>query len=244
MSALTLRIIACVTMFLDHLGYCIGFTPFRMIGRISFPLYVFLIINGYLHTKNRLYYAARIGVMALISQLPFSLFETGKLLSPKLNVMFSLLLVLLAVWAADTLSKNKRTKYFALLPALVIVVLTLFEVIPVDYGPRGVLLGLVFWYFKDKPVFLWVGSFLATFLYPLLLIAKFCLFALLGQAIPFPVPDSWTLIQLFSLLCIPFIQVYNNQAGYKPQNPVAAKALQYGFYWFYPVHILVLALIF
>lgn len=244
MSAFTLRTIACVTMFLDHLGYCIAFTPFRMIGRIAFPLYVFLIVNGYLHTKNRLHYAARIGVMALVSQLPFSYFETGKLLEPKLNVMFSLLLVLFALWTVDKLSQNSKTKYFALLPSFGIFLLTFFEVLRVDYGPRGVLLALVFWYFKDKPVPLWIGSFLATFLYPILQIAKFCAFSLLGQNLIFPVPDTWTLIQLFSLLCIPLILVYNNQAGYKPQNPIAAKALQYGFYWFYPVHILVLALIF
>ena len=50
MSALTLRILACLFMFLDHIGYCLGsshplYFPLRCIGRLAFPIFVFLIVK-------------------------------------------------------------------------------------------------------------------------------------------------------------------------------------------------------
>ncbi len=92
LSGNTLKIIACVTMFIDHIGAAIllplikdGILPvgmsfatikiiyraLRCIGRTSFPLFIFLIAEGFTHTSNRLRYALSLFVFALISELPF-----------------------------------------------------------------------------------------------------------------------------------------------------------------------------
>lgn len=236
MTAFTLRLIALISMLFDHIGYCFGISPLRLIGRLAFPLYVYLIVNGYRHTRNRVRYALRLGVMAIVSQIPFSLFESGKILQLKCNVMVTLLLILLTVWGTDVLAKT----HFAPCPAVVFFLITYFGMIKCDYGCRGILLALVFWYFEDKPVLLWLGTFVSIMFYYLLSIAKFCALFLLGRGGVFPMPDTWGFVQLFALLSLPLIQLYNGKRGYAPKSPVAAKALQYGFYWFYPVHLLIL----
>ena len=244
LSAFVLRVIALLSMLVDHIGYILDFMPFRAVGRIAFPLYVYLIINGYRHTKNRTRYAFRLTVMAFVSQIPFSLFETQQIWQPKWNVMVTLLLILLTVWSTDMLSRKKTTRYFALLPAVFFFGITYFSVILTDYGCRGILLAMVFWYFEKKPILLWLGSFVSIMFYYLLSIAKFSALALLGQTVIFPWPDLWGWVQLFNLLSLSLIQCYNGKKGYTPQNPTVAKVLQHSFYWFYPVHLLILYFIF
>ena len=95
MSALTLRSIACVTMLLDHIGYLLAgrypfLMPLRWIGRIAFPLYVFLIVNGFRHTRSRPRYALRLALFAILSQIPFTLFCDNRVFYPHLNVFVTL----------------------------------------------------------------------------------------------------------------------------------------------------------
>ena len=93
MSAFALKIIAMVTMFIDHLfASCIdpygvdvwnisrhivpgtGTTLYwigRMIGRIAFPIFCFQIVEGVRYTKNWKRYMARLALLALISEIPF-----------------------------------------------------------------------------------------------------------------------------------------------------------------------------
>ena len=94
MSSFVLKIIAVVTMFIDHIGYAIfgKFSFFNYIGRISFPIFAFQISEGYAHTRDLKKYFLRLFVFAIISQVPFMLFH--KMLSNDftLNIFFTLLL--------------------------------------------------------------------------------------------------------------------------------------------------------
>jgi len=80
MSVFVLKIIAVVLMVIDHISYILSFsTPdnivlylMRLAGRVSFPIFCFLIVNGLEKTRDRQGYVARLGLFALISQLPFS----------------------------------------------------------------------------------------------------------------------------------------------------------------------------
>ena len=82
MSVFWLKIIALASMLTDHLGYVLSFTNFefashsvymRVVGRMAFPIYVFLMVNGARKSSDRKKYMGRMALFAFVSQLPFSL---------------------------------------------------------------------------------------------------------------------------------------------------------------------------
>ena len=102
MSSFVLKVIAIITMFCDHFGDAfIGHTSFfNLIGRIAFPIFAFQITEGYIHTKSLKKYMTRLGIFAIISQIPFILF-IRKFINPtsiSLNVFFTLFLGLLSIF--------------------------------------------------------------------------------------------------------------------------------------------------
>lgn len=245
MSALALRIIACICMLLDHLGYCLAshypfLEPLRWIGRIAFPLFVFLIVNGFRHTSNRLRYALRLFLFAVISQVPFALlFHHGDIFG-KLNVFFTLLLALLVVWSTDALRKHRIAKYFSFLPAVLIFTLYYYEILSSDYGAKGILLAMVFYLFDRKFILNFFGMLVSIYYNYLISFAYLLLNLLRGRSLYFPTPSKWELLQLFSLLSLPLIFFYNGERGRLPTRPAVKKAVQLGFYVFYPAHLLLL----
>ncbi len=243
MSALALRILACLCMLLDHLGYCIPrLRALRYIGRLAFPLFVFLMVNGYTHTSSRLRYALRFGLFALLSQVPFTLFCGYGSYFEKWNVFFTLLCGLLTLWATDTLLKNKITRWFSFVPGLFMAGLFYCGILSADYGLKGILLALVFRYLLSYRLLTVLGSFVAIY-FPQLLALGIALVKLcLGQEAVFSRPDVWNQTQIFSLLALVFIFLYNGKKGPAPASLPGKKALQWGFYLFYPLHLLLLYL--
>ena len=278
MSALVLRVIACVCMLLDHIGYCFAgrypfLTPLRWIGRIAFPLYVFLIVNGFRHTSNHFRYALRLAIFAVISQIPFALMFHRQELSQAidvvlkqplalittppgrtigtLNVFVTLLLALLTVWATDAMRKNRFLKYLCFLPAMAVFAVYYFGLIKSDYGAKGILLAMTFYLF-DRERFPTTGGRIAAFFLTalgmlvsiyhnyLISFGFFCLHYLQGRPHTIDPPTKWELTQLFSLLALVPIFLYNGKKGRLPASRGGAKAIQLGFYLFYPVHILML----
>ena len=119
LSGSTLKMIAIVTMFIDHIGAVIvermlltGNTGvytyeqiyildrvLRSIGRLGFPLFCFLLVEGFQHTKHVGKYACRLLVFALISEIPFNLAFSGSVFfSTYQNVFFTLLIGLITMW--------------------------------------------------------------------------------------------------------------------------------------------------
>ena len=93
-----LKIIATVTMIIDHIGYLLGKNYFylRYIGRLSFPIFLFLIVEGYFKTKNYSKYLFRLFIFALISEIPFNLFRNDKIFYSSLqNVIWLFVFILL-----------------------------------------------------------------------------------------------------------------------------------------------------
>lgn len=245
MSALTLRIIACVSMLLDHIGYLLAgrysfLMPLRWIGRIAFPLYVFLIVNGFRHTRSRPLYALRLAVFAVLSQIPFTLFCDHRVFYPHLNVFFTLLCALLAVWGTDVLRKGRFTKYICLLPALLLFAAMYYSPVRIDYGTKGVLLAMVFYLFDGKPVLTAVGLLGSVYYNRLLSLVLALLNLLRGRGFAFAPFTSWELAQNCSLLALVPIFLYNGTPGKLPKNPIAAKCTRLAFYAFYPLHLLLL----
>lgn len=128
-SGSTLKIIAIVTMLIDHIGAVVLarmvlsygthsgisaaisrdmlyqiYTISRNIGRLAFPIFCFLLVEGFQRTGNRIRYAIRLGVFAILSEIPFDLAFSSKVLEFSYqNVFFTLLIGLLTMMAADAL---------------------------------------------------------------------------------------------------------------------------------------------
>ena len=246
MSAFALRLIACLAMLSDHIGYCYGLEILRIIGRMAFPIFLYLIYNGYRHSSHPGKYALRLGMFALISQIPFSLFCANKLLIANGNVYITLLVCLLVVWGTDFLWKHKLVCIFSPIPALLGFGLYYFGILRSDYGPKGVLMIMVFYLFSGKKhwqkVATTVGVLVSVFYAKLMAVGFFCLYTMQGRAYTIPGFTRWELLQAFSVLALPVIFLYNGKKG-GVKNKKLAKKIQYTFYLFYPVHMMVLWLL-
>lgn len=241
MSVLALKIIACIAMLVDHIGYWHNLVPLRIIGRIAFPIFLFLIYNGYRHTSDKRKYVFRLLIFAFISQVPFSLFCYNVVWSGHGNVMFTLLLALLCIWAADLMMQHKILRWISPFPAIAVFFLYHFDVISSDYGAKAIIMAMVFYYFDGKKpynyIFVILGYMFALFYSQIL---SWVLHFLRGDLSFIPQFTRWQIIQLWSLAALPLIFLYNGKKG----NCGKWNGLiQYGFYAFYPAHQIILWLL-
>lgn len=144
LSGSALKWIAVITMFIDHIGAVIlekgvilaynrqlpsalSYDTslflsqidriFRQIGRISFPIFCFLLVEGFFHTSNRLRYALRLALFAFLSEIPFDLAFRGCILEFSYqNVIFTLLFGFLTMWAMEKV--REKNYIFSILPAV------------------------------------------------------------------------------------------------------------------------------
>ena len=130
---------AFFSMILDHIGLVLYPDEyiFRILGRLAFPCFVFMIVEGIKRTRDLNKYIYRMALIAVISQVPY-MYMIG---SFKLNTCFSLLLILL-------IFKFIRNQDY--LPALIYSIMSVFPVF--DYGFLGVLFALIYYYIKDFPL--------------------------------------------------------------------------------------------
>lgn len=127
LSGSALKLLAIFSMLVDHLAaflwagqpWCmaplfnIGSRPIsayllmRMFGRIAFPLFAFLIVEGFIHTSSRKRYGIRLLAFAIISEIPWNLVHTGTLLYPGQNVFFTLFLGYLGLCSIESFTGSK-----------------------------------------------------------------------------------------------------------------------------------------
>ena len=138
-----------------------------VIGRWGFPIFCFLLVEGFIHTSNVKKYAIRLGVFALLSEIPFDLAQTGKFLNREYqNVFFTLflgLIVLVAFKKIETMVKNVHLNYILHLIA-VILGAWIAMVLKTDYGKMygiGVIaIAILYIYRRDKKRQMIAGSFI------------------------------------------------------------------------------------
>ena len=106
----------------------------RIVGRLAFPIYCFLLCEGLRHTGSLRRYGIRLAVAAVVSEIPFDLLFFGGLTAAHQNVMITLLLGFLAATSIEKLKKPGLK-----LAAMILAVL-LAEVLHADYGGIGVML--------------------------------------------------------------------------------------------------------
>ena len=221
MTSFVLRCVALATMIVDHAGYVFrGPGWMREVGRVAFPLYCFLLAQGFRHTRSVLKYGLRLALFACASEVVYNLVFNGKptVLSAH-NVFFSLLFALgaLAAWKYF----EPKQPLWALLGALAACVLAV--ALGSDYGFWGILLCLCFYLAGDsKPnlALALVGS-----------LAFFTLYRFHTRA----AATSWIWTQWYCLASLPFILLYNGKPGYR--------GMKWAFYALYPAHLLLFWLI-
>ena len=218
MSSFKLKIIAVVTMFCDHFGLCLTggvASLWNYIGRLAFPIFAYQISEGYFYTSNLKKYFLKLFVFAIISQIPFNLFEYALGFNYHLNVLFTLLLGLMAITVFDK-SPNKIVGF-----AGVAICIALGHFLNVDYGYWGVLLVFCFYLFKDNKI-------ITTIIFGLLVLAKY-----FTNLIDSGFYYQYILLAISTFIAIIPILLYNKKQGYKTK---------YFLYIFYPVHLAILAL--
>ena len=167
LSSSGLKVIAVITMLIDHVAsVLLRDTPIvllqiagkeltlyvlmRTIGRIAFPIFAFLLAEGFHYTSDRKKYGIRLLVFALISEIPWNLEHTGKLFYSSQNVFFTLLLGFLGLCVIEELKTSpKKTKGIAWLLAL----LAISIVLRADYGCSGFGFILLMGLLRNYPVF-------------------------------------------------------------------------------------------
>ena len=151
---MSLHIMAMLFMLCDHLWGTVlpGNEWMTCIGRLAFPIFAFMLVEGYFHTKNLKKYAMRLLSFALLSEIPFNLAMGSRLFYPiHQNVLWSLLISLLLIhWNEKT--KEKGNVWLRVLVGIASVLLGCIVglVTFVDYHHAGILTVLTFYFFRQR----------------------------------------------------------------------------------------------
>ncbi len=230
LSTFSLKMIAVVTMFIDHFAFLfcqnheILYVVLRSIGRLSFPLFCFVLVEGFFHTGNKLKHAILLGVFALISEIPYNMIYGSVFDLQRQNVLFTLFFGFIMIWTLDSISLC-RINYPAgilrhigakrlntMLELLVIILgLSFAYFLKTSYSYAGIMLILCFYVFYRHHI----GKIISNIVFNM---------GMFGFGIQW-----WG---AFSIIPIAF---YNGKPGMKRGK--------YFFYWFYPVHLLVLVVL-
>ncbi len=208
-----LKIIAMIAMLIDHIGAYLfpQVRWLRIIGRLAYPIFAYMIAEGCHHTKSRIRYFLQMAGLAAICQL-VDYIARGSVYQCIL-VTFSL--SILTIYAIDIFRKNKGI--LSAILALIVFggVIYACYVLPyrlpgmdfdIDYGFLGIMLPVVIYLVPDKQ-----GKIFAM---------AAMLVAMSGR---------WGAVQWYGLAAIPLLLLYNEKRG--------KARLKYLFYIFYPVHL-------
>ena len=243
----TLKWIAIVTMFIDHFaatyltriligrGYyeimlgtdmnamiafsqqnaalILGMTLMRFVGRVAFPIFCFLLVEGFLHTSNVKKYLLRLAIFAVITEVPFNLALSGSAFYLDYqSVMVTLLIAMLMLCGVKWVETREWKKIFRVLACIAIVAAAsaVAVLLKTDYTWSGVLCVAGMYYLGKKGMKV-RGALLG------------CAFLIMAG-----------LMEIFALVGVAFIALYNGKRGMK---------MKYFFYAFYPVHLFLLWLL-
>jgi len=212
----TLKIIALVTMIIDHATavfvnyysqkelYNIG----RCIGRLSFPIYCFLLVEGFYHTRSVRKYGMRLLFFAILSEVPFDLAFSGTINWAHQNVFFTLFLGLVLIWVTDMALKKNQNREIGTVMVCILLLLLYFvsTLVQADYGFYGVIMIYFFYLFHERKKAVIISN-----------AAINGIMAMGGNR------------QIYGVFASVFFTLYNGKKGV---------SLKYFFYAIYPIHLL------
>lgn len=235
LSAAALHIIAMTFMLMDHLWATLlpAQEWLTCVGRLAFPIFAFMTVEGYFHTHDLRKYLRRMLVFALLSEIPFDLMYGGTWFYPvHQNVIWTLLLGLLGIHRMEKARKKQNPVLYALTVTLTVVLGAVLGTLGmVDYYGAGVLTMFVFYLFRGRKWWCFLGQLLALYWVNVELLS----------GLMYPVHILGTEIELcqqgLALLALVPIWLYRGRQGYH------SRPFQYACYAFYPVHMLVLVMV-
>lgn len=229
LTSFGLHLLAMGLMLCDHT--CLALMPDRLwmtcVGRLAFPIFAFLVAEGFVRTRSRARYARRLLIFALVSEVPFDLLAAGRPVYPfHQNVLWTFLIALGCMQLLEWAKADPRpAARFVVSAGAVLGGFLAGTAFMVDYFGPGVWTVLVFYFFRGDGWRQRLGQLLCLlFLNGWLLAGQTVLPG--GLALP---------IQAFAVLALPFIWPYRGRQG--PHG----RAVRWLFYGFYPAHLLVLA---
>ena len=276
LSSFIIKIIAIVTMVFDHVGimfsyYSINDTAayiFRAIGRLSLPLFVFMVVEGVIHTKSFSKYCLKLGIIGTIVLIAQIILHYSNYTIIAGNIFIDLLLGALMVKAL--MSEKKGIKYLALIPLLIGLASFIFysldnvndvasSFFPFYLRPQYhiyslllifgfyeayklskvgfSIMGLDYELYKDGPMDRMVTNGIQAGMLIVITTLLYVVGIIYNTNIPSFVFWDYPL-QNFAMISSAFLLLYSGQRGYN------AKWFQYGAYIFYPLHIVLLYVIF
>lgn len=230
-----LKLVASITMLIDHIGAVLVYAlylsavraenyvlanemamlyePLRIIGRIAFPIYCFLLVEGFHHTRNLKKYFIRLAIGMVLSEIPFDLALSGQIDWSSCSVMVTLILGCMMMAGMNCFSGSLKLLAIPVFYGIA-------EFLGTDYGGRGILIIAMLALTRGLPrEKLWrtLGFVVCLWFGPEVFIG------------PLEIP-----MELFGLIGL--IPMYLYEGKKLTRN----KWIQWGFYLFYPVHLLIL----
>lgn len=239
LSCDVLKIAAMITMLIDHIGagilekmintsrISLSDSILRLIGRIAFPIFCYLLLQGFIHTRSRTKYAANLLLFAFLSEIPFDYLFYGGFTLLHQNVFWTLFIGLLTLWGIELIEKSGLPAYFQLtgMIATSAAGLLVAALLNTDYAWMGVAMILSFYFTRSNKVLQCASSFVIFFF---ALTAHYsAYFPTWLDSFRYTLDSEWSLLISFLLI-------------YQCNGERHIKKGKYLFYAFYPVHMAVL----
>lgn len=226
-SSSTLKLLACLFMLIDHAGLLLfpRYKIFRIIGRLAFPIFAYLIAEGCRYTRNKLKHFLLVFGLGTVCELVYIIYSG----SAEGNILLTFSCSILLIYTVQFVKKSFYSgelseRVLSVLLFLITLILAAVASLSIglDYGFGGVLLPVfpALFHYKEGET---AEYFKRIDLHPLKL-AVFTVAMLFVDGLPF--------LQMWSLLAVPLLALYNGKPG--------IRKFKYGFYIFYPAHLLLL----
>lgn len=238
-SSTSVKSIAILMMLIDHFAATIlyslivdrGYKEYadlyyfcRYIGRVAFPIFCYILVEGFIHTKNLEKYIKRMLLFAFISEVPFDMAIKGVFLEfSHQNVFFTLALGLIAIWFIEYSFNNFRYDDPIRIAGAwcgVSICCAITYYAKTDYALIGVIIVVLIYLFRNAPV-------IPCFIGPVLLIV--------WEYIKYYGENRTRYFEIASFLAVPILLMYNGKRGHLK--------IKWLFYIIYPLHLFIIGLV-
>lgn len=221
LSGSALKIIAVLSMVADHYAYFLMehgsplYEAMRCFGRIAFPVFAFLIAEGFANTRNRTRYFLTLFGFALISEIPWFLLNDA---DGTHNVMFTLTLGVVALAVFDRLCEHGPLCFLSIM-----LICSIAWWSGIDYDWRGILMIVLFYMLRRQTIEPWIYR------------NRICFPSQAIVQILFTLPLIVHYGMMGAILASMVIFLYDGTRG-----NIKGAVAKYSFYAFYPVHLLII----